>query len=139
MGFLMMFFALFMYHPVTPTVVEKAVIITAEEHDLLARCVEAEAGNQEPEGKALVADVIINRVLDDRFPDTVTGVIYQPSQFSVVNNGSIDRVKVAESTRDIVDNEILARTSEVKVLWFNAIGYKYGTPYKKVGAHYFSY
>ncbi len=138
MGFIIMFFVLFLYHDITPTIVEKAYIMTAVEHDLLARCVEAEAGNQEPEGKMLVTDVIINRVLSSKFPDTVTEVIYQPFQFSVVDNGSIDQVKVTELTRDIVDNELFGRLN-TDVLYFNSIGYMYGTPYKKVGAHYFSY
>ena len=45
--------------------------------DLLAKCVEAEAGNQGLYGKQLVVDVILNRVDSDSFPNTIEEVIKQ--------------------------------------------------------------
>ena len=44
---------------------------------LLACIVWAEAGNQDTYGKELVADVVLNRVDDQRFPDTIREVIFQ--------------------------------------------------------------
>ena len=48
--------------------------------ELLARLIEAEAGG-EPYRQSGVGAVVINRYLDDRYPDTVRDVIYQPNQF----------------------------------------------------------
>ena len=49
--------------------------------ELLAICVEAEAGNQGLEGKRMVVDVILNRVDDPDWPGTIEEVISQPVQF----------------------------------------------------------
>ena len=59
--------------------------------DILSRLINAEAGNQPMEGKIAVGNVIFNRVEDARFPNTVYDVIYARNQFSVVNNGAINR------------------------------------------------
>lgn len=41
-----------------------------------------EAGNQGDKGMQMVADVVINRVNDDRFPNDVMSVLLQKNQFS---------------------------------------------------------
>ncbi|MFD2610845.1 cell wall hydrolase [Paenibacillus gansuensis] len=58
---------------------------------LLARLVESEAGGEPMKGKVAVANVVLNRVEDNRFPDTIRDVIYAHNQFEVVANGSIER------------------------------------------------
>ena len=65
--------------------------VTFEEGDryLLANLIYCEAGNQPYEGQVAVGAVVINRVLSSRYPDTVTGVIYQRKQFSPVDNGRL--------------------------------------------------
>ena len=55
---------------------------TKREIDLMAQVVHAEAGNQPFEGKAMVVDVILNRVDDERFPSSVEAVISAPRQFT---------------------------------------------------------
>jgi spore germination cell wall hydrolase CwlJ-like protein len=50
--------------------------------DLLALCVEAEAGDQDLYGKRLVVDVVLNRVDSPDFPDTIAEVITQVRQFA---------------------------------------------------------
>lgn len=45
--------------------------------ELLAMCVEAEAGNQGLIGKRYVVDVILNRVDDEDYPDNIVDVIMQ--------------------------------------------------------------
>lgn len=132
-----MMLILMLNHAITPTICEVVTVYTEEEKNLLYRCVEAEAGNQSDEGKRLVADVILNRVKSEDFPDTIEGVISQKNQFSVWANGSIDRVTPSESTIAAVKEEFKKQLN-YDVLFFNAIGYMYGEPWKKVGAHYFS-
>lgn len=105
---------------------------------LLAACVEAEAGNQDLYGKRLVADVILNRVDSDIFPDTIHGVITQPYQFSTYWNGSMDKAEISEETYQAVYME-LEKVSYPDLLFFDCGGFlPYGTPWKQVGDHYFS-
>ena len=51
--------------------------------------VSSEARGESYEGQVAVAAVVINRVLDSRFPNNIKDVIYQKNAFSVVNNGEI--------------------------------------------------
>ena len=64
-----------------------------EEAYLLAKIAMAEAENQDIEGKALVMLTVLNRVQDDRFPNTIREVIYQKNQFAPISNGRFDKVE----------------------------------------------
>lgn len=75
---------------------QKATAAAAEAIDpadvtLLAKLVEAEAGSEPYAGKLAVASVVMNRMHNDRYPDTLRGVIYAPGQFSPAGNGSLER------------------------------------------------
>lgn len=65
--------------------------VTFEEGDrkLLANLIYCEAGGEPYEGQVAVGSVVINRVLSSVYPDSVTGVIYQKSQFSPVASGRL--------------------------------------------------
>lgn len=63
----------------------RGISLSTDEVDMLARLVEAEAGIEPYEGKVAVANVVLNRIKDSRYPDTLEGVIYQPYQFSGVS------------------------------------------------------
>lgn len=109
--------------------------------ELLAICVEAEAGNQDLEGKRLVVDVILNRA-DDRsgeWADTIEGVITQYWQFASYRDGGMDRViEPSEETFEAVGMELKER-SYPGIYYFREGGWpEYGTPWRKVGDHYFS-
>lgn len=110
-----------------------------DELELLAICVEAEAGNQELEGKRLVVDVILNRVDDPDFPDSIEGVISQPFHFSSYWDGGMDRVtEPSEETFRAVQMELEER-GWPGVMYFTAEDWpEYGTPWKQVGDHYFN-
>lgn len=56
---------------------------------LLANLIYCEAGGEPYEGQVAVGAVVINRVLSSKYPNTVTGVIYQNRQFSPVANGRL--------------------------------------------------
>jgi N-acetylmuramoyl-L-alanine amidase len=108
------------------------------ELELLAACVEAEAGNQGLEGKRLVADVILNRVEDPDFPDTIEGVITQPYAFTSYWNGMVSSVSISDETFQAVSMELEER-SNTELLFFTAYAYgEYGTPCFQKGDHYFS-
>jgi len=54
---------------------------------LLANLIYCEAGGEPYEGQVAVGAVVINRLLSSKFPNTITGVIYQKNQFSPVKSG----------------------------------------------------
>lgn len=108
--------------------------------DVLAICVEAEAGNQGLYGKRLVTDVILNRVDSERFPDDIYSVISQKYHFTSFWDGSMEKVtEPSEETLEAVQMELEQR-SDSKILFFTAGDYNpYCIPAYKYGAHYFGY
>lgn len=106
--------------------------LSTDDKILLAGLVHAEAGNQDEIGKRLVADVVLNRVDSDRFPDTLAGVIMQEGQFVEPADNYTDADMLA------VEKELEARL-DGDVLYFRTKEYhKHGTPLYQHGAHYFS-
>ena len=73
----------------------------SEKKDLMARLVTAEAGGESYRGKVAVAKVILNRVNANGFPNTITGVIYEPIKygyaFTPVTDGRINQPASAEA------------------------------------------
>jgi len=57
---------------------------------LMARAINGEARGEPYEGQVAVGAVILNRVKDSRFPNTISGVIYQPGAFTAVADGQIN-------------------------------------------------
>ena len=63
---------------------------SSSDRDLLARCVYAEARGEPYTGQVAVAAVVLNRVDSASFPNSVSGVIYQPGAFTCVSDGQIN-------------------------------------------------
>ena len=57
---------------------------------LMARAINGEARGEPYEGQVAVGAVILNRVKDSRFPNTIAGVIYQSGAFTAVSDGQIN-------------------------------------------------
>lgn len=55
--------------------------ISEEDRVLLAQLIYSEARGEPFKGKQAVANVVFNRINDDRFPDTVRETIHEPRQF----------------------------------------------------------
>ena len=66
--------------------------LTDEEYKLFVCIVYCEAGGESYECQLGVANVILNRVKGDGWPNTLNGVIYQKQQFSPVTNGYLNKV-----------------------------------------------
>ena len=119
-------------------VVHNWIDLSEDEIELIALVTMAEAEGECEEGKRLVIDTILNRVKSEQFPNTVSGVVYQQNQFSVMWNGRIDRCYVSEDICRLVREEAILPL-DTDVLYFTAGGYgAYGTPMFQVGNHYFS-
>lgn len=65
------------------------VAFAEEDRYLLANLIYCEAGGEPYAGQLAVGAVVINRLLSSVYPNTMTGVIYQKSQFSPVGSGRL--------------------------------------------------
>ena len=87
-----------------------------QEYYTLLQIVEAEATGGDVKSKLLIADVVLNRVADERFPDTITEVVWQNvdgyPQFSPTADGRMGNLTITESTiqavRRALDGENIA-------------------------------
>ncbi|WP_394137167.1 cell wall hydrolase [Cytobacillus oceanisediminis] len=93
------------------------LFIKAEEKRLLARLVQAEAEGEPFEGKVAVADVVLNRVEHEQFPDTVKDVIYQKNAFEPVQNGSINKPASNEAVQ-AVETALVDKEKNEELLYF---------------------
>lgn len=113
--------------PVTQMECGREIDLQENEMEILSRIVEAEAGNQDIEGKILVANVVLNRVENDKFPDNVEDVIMQQengvSQFSPVSNGRIWSVCVSDQTKEAVERALSGEDLSEGALYFVARKY----------------
>ena len=64
--------------------------LTQSDIYLMSQVVYAESKGEPYEGKVAVASVILNRALNNGFPNTIQDVIFQPKAFSCIVDGSID-------------------------------------------------
>ena len=112
--------------------------LSDEEIELIALVVMGEAEGEPELGQRLVIDTILNRVDDPHFPDSVTEVVYQANQFSVMWNGRIDRCYVKDELVELVKDELTERANN-ECVFFMAGGYsQYGEPMFQECCHYFS-
>ena len=58
--------------------------------NLLAHLIYSEARGEPYSGQVAIAAVVLNRVKNSSFPNTISGVIYQPGAFTPVQNGQIN-------------------------------------------------
>ena len=95
---------------------------TDEEREILCRIVEAEAGGEGLGGKMLVAGVVLNRVENEKFPDTIKEVVFQRDhgicQFSPVRDGRYQKVKISEETEEAVDRALMGEDYSRGALYF---------------------
>ena len=64
--------------------------VNSSDLNLLSRLVYGEARGEPYTGQVAVAAVVLNRVRNSSFPNTISGVIYQKGAFDVVTDGQIN-------------------------------------------------
>lgn len=95
-----------------------------EENDryLLANLIYCEAGGEPYAGQLAVGAVVINRVLSSVYPNTLTGVIYQKSQFSPVGSGrlaiALSQNKATASCYKAADEAMSGQTNVGNCVYF---------------------
>ena len=80
-----------------------------------------EARGEPIDGQMLVAETIINRVEDERWPDTVCEVVKQPDQFSFYSDGKSDTPRNAEAYATALEVAAVALSGDH--LWSGALYY----------------
>ncbi len=76
--------------------------VSAEEFEALCKIVCAEAKSEDIMGQILVANVVLNRVASDHYPDTVIDVITSPGQFEPVSRGAYSVAEPDNTTKEAV-------------------------------------
>lgn len=111
----------------------------------LATAIYFEARGEPVAGQLAVAEVVMNRVASDRFPDDVCSVVKQPHQFSFYWDGLSD--KPTDPVAYAVASNVARVALEGKVLGHGATFYHATyvrpywadrfTPVRKLGRHIF--
>lgn len=72
----------------------------------LSRVIQAESGYCQREMMEGVGSVVLNRVADDRFPDSIPEVIQQPGQYSTLSwlSSQTPTEEVMDVTIDLLEN-----------------------------------
>lgn len=81
----------------------RTIYLTESDIYLMSQIVYAESKGEPYEGKVAVASVILNRLIDPTFPNTIEAVIKQANAFSCVHNGSINVVPNEASRKAVID------------------------------------
>lgn len=72
-----------------PRPVKNSYGLSQQDIELLAKTVHAEARGEPYVGQVAVAAVILNRLESELFPNTITGIVFQPLAFEAVADGQI--------------------------------------------------
>lgn len=113
------------------------------EEDLLwlARIVDIEARGGSVMKKTAVANVVLNRVADPRFPDTIYGVIFQRGQFPPAYYSSFATLQPRETSFTGAKRAMLGIQVAEDCLYFNYVPFKSKAAdfYKNIEGDYFYY
>lgn len=103
---------------------ETPLLITEEDKEVLLRIVEAEATCEDIKGRMLVANVILNRVVSGKFPDSIAEVVFQNNgvtyQFAPIKDGRYWTVEVSDETREAVERVLAGEDHSQGALYFAA-------------------
>lgn len=111
--------------------------LSDEDWNLLARMVWIEAQGEPVDGQQAVAEVVLNRVAADNFPDSVRGVVYAQDQFR-----STKHLGTAEPTQtqyEAVERALNGPYVLPKDVVFFATYKVNSGVWGKIGGHYFCY
>ena len=101
-----------------------SIKLSTKELEVLERIVEAEATGEDIKGKILVANVILNRVNDENFPDTVEEVVFQKTgstyQFSPIKDKRYWSVTISKETKEAIQRVLKGEDYSKGALYFSA-------------------
>ena len=111
---------------------------------LMANAVYGEARGEPYEGQVAVAAVILNRLESPDFPNSISGIIFQPRAFTAVADGQIWLEPNEQAKRAVLDAMNGWDPSENALYYFNpetaTSGWIWSRPQiKQIGDHIFCY
>ncbi len=92
----------------------------SDEYYTLLQIVEAEATGGDVTSKMMVAGVVLNRVRDSHFPDTIYEVVWQKSQFQPTADGRFYSCTVTDTTVEAVERVLQGEDFSQGALFFAA-------------------
>lgn len=99
---------------VIPTPINRwGIQLSLGEIELLCRIVQLEAGGEIREGKYATTEAILNRIISNKYPNTLIEVLSQKSQFGTWKN--VATIK-ATPTMDTYESVFLVLTGQTNVL-----------------------
>lgn len=113
---------------------EPVYILTEEEQLLLKQIGVHEAGEMDVEGIAHVMQVVLNRCEDERFPDTVSEVLFQKHQFTTAKQ--LARMKTTEAAEEALSDVMFGEYTHNEALYFESMK---GKVWSKIHTYQFSY
>lgn len=90
------------------------------ERELLERLVECEAGAESLTGKIAVANVVLNRVKSEKFPNSISNVIYQKNQFEPAITGILNNKIPSAESKEAVKRALIGEKvvgSDILYFW----------------------
>ena len=116
------------------SIVDKPPEFSEKDIALIARVTMSEASTQSFEVQVAVAQTVINRVHSGDYGDTVSDVVYSPSQFSTADNGDVSE-RVMLAVKEAIDNSPYPDDMLYFRQWYY---HEWANDYKKIGDLYFS-
>lgn len=111
--------------------------LTDEEKTMLAKLLWLECRGESHEGQQAVAEVILNRLVADNFPDTIKGIIYAEGQFpSIVD---MDEAGTTQTQYEAIEAALYGPYVLPMDVVFYAKYKENSNFWGKIGDHYFCY
>jgi hypothetical protein len=117
------------------------VQLDEDEFEYMAQVIEAESDRKSgcTDGKCHISATIWNRKASKSFPDSIRGVLNEAGQFTTTSGGSCAISATQGSRQAVVEGyyRIVSRDIPSNLLFFNCIGYNYGSAYDYIEGNYF--
>lgn len=111
--------------------------LTQEEMDLIAKLICMEGGSEPFEGQQAIAEVILNRLHQGGFGQTVRGIVYAEGQFEAVSR--IHLAKPTYSQYKAIENALYGPYVLPEDVYYFAKFKMNENVWGKIGSHYFCY
>lgn len=113
------------------------IYLTFEEIEVLSRIVQLEAGGEIKESKYATIETILNRIVSEKYPNTLLEVVSQNGQFSTWKN--VMSIKATPSI-DTYQSVVAVLTGQTNILTFNNLKFNnkpIGNNPIKIGNQYY--
>ena len=115
----------------------ESINLSFAERQLLAKVVWAEARGESLEGQQAVAEVVLNRILSDNFPDDVRDIVYQEGQFRTL--GQLLKAQPGQAQYQAIENAFYGPYMLPKDVVYFATYETNENVWGSIGGHIFCY